>query len=187
MTNKKVILAILAGVAITAAIITWLMFGDKPVKVETGNGISAQINATLKNTVVKREQAGKILWEFKVGELENDHVKKIGYLKGITGKVYRSDGSVIEVSADRGSVENDMNDFALEGGVKAILSSGGKIIADKVSWKQKDELITAEGNVEFYKGEWMAKADLIQTTSAFEKIKLKGHAKVEKGGEYNDK
>lgn len=187
MTNKKVMLAIVAGIAITAAIIAWLVFGGEPVKVETGNGVSAQINATLKNTVVKREQAGKLLWEFKVGELENDHVKKVGYLKGINGKIYRADGSVIEVNADKGYVENDMDDFALEGNVKATLNSGGKIVADKISWKQKDELITAEGNVEFYKGEWMAKADFVETTSAFEKIKLKGHAKVEKGGEYNDK
>ncbi len=187
MTNKKVILAIAAGVAITAAIIAWLVFGSKPVEVETGNGVTAQINATLKNTVVKREQNGKLLWEFKVGELENDHVKKIGYLNGINGKIYRSDGSYIDVKADKGSAKLDMNDFALEGKVVAVLNTGGKISADNISWNQKDELITAEGNVEFYKGEWMAKADYAETTSAFEKLKLKGHAKVEKGGEYNDK
>lgn len=187
MTNRKVILAILAGVAITAAIIAWLVFGSKPVEVETGNGVSAQINATLKNTVVKREQDGRLLWEFKVGELENDHIKKIGYLNGITGKIYRSDGSFIEINADRGSAKLDMNDFALEGKVIAVLNTGGKLSADRIVWNQQEELISAEGNVEFYKDEWMAKADSAQTTSAFEKIKLKGHAKVEKGGEYNDK
>lgn len=187
MTNKNVILAILGAVAITAAIIGWLVFGSKPVTIETGKGVTAQINATLKNTVVKREIDGKLLWEFKVGELENDHVQKLAYLNGITGKIYRSDGSFIDVTADRGSMKIDMNDFALEGKVKAVLNTGGKIMADKVSWKQDSELITAEGNVEFYKDQWMAKADFAQTTSAFEKLKLKGHAKVEKGGEYDDK
>lgn len=187
MTNKNVILAIAAGIAITAAIIAWLVFGSSPVNVETGNGVSAQVNATLKNTVVKREQDGRLLWEFKVGELENDRIKKIGYLKGITGKVYRSDGSFIDVKADKGSARLEMNDFALEGNVVAFLNTGGKISADKISWNQKEELITAEGKVELYKGDLMAKADFAQTTSAFEKIKLKGHAKVEKGGEYNDK
>lgn len=187
MTNRNVILAILGGIAITAAIIGWLVFGSKPVTIETGNGVTAQLNATLKNTVVKREMDGKLLWEFNVGELENDHIKKLAYLKGIEGKIYRSDGSVIDVSAEKGSMKIDMNDFALEGKVKAVLNTGGKIMADKVSWKQKNEIITAEGNVEFYKDEWMAKADFAQTTSAFEKIKLKGHAKVEKGGEHDDK
>ena len=42
--------------------------------------------------------------------------------------------------------------------------------------------ITGGGNVKMIKGEWKATADTAITTSAFQSVKLKGNAKVEKGG-----
>ena len=75
------------------------------------------------------------------------------------------------------------NDFALEGNVKAINSSGGKLFADKVEWIQKGEQIIATGNVKLYKDEWFASADKAATTSAFNTLKLQGNAMVEKGGD----
>ena len=47
--NKKVILSVLAGIVIAGAIIAWLMLsGDKPITVKPGDGVTAQINASLK-------------------------------------------------------------------------------------------------------------------------------------------
>ena len=93
MKNKKVVLSVLAGIVIAGAIIAWLMLsGDKPITVKPGDGVTAQINASLKNSMVKREKDGKKLWEFTVEEVVNDKAKNTAYLKGIKGKVYRADG-----------------------------------------------------------------------------------------------
>lgn len=74
--NKKVILSVLAGIVIAGAIIAWLMLsGDKPITVKPGDGVTAQINASLKNSMVKREKDGKKLWEFTVEEVVNDKAK----------------------------------------------------------------------------------------------------------------
>ena len=63
MKNKKVILSVLAGIVIAGAIIAWLMLsGDKPITVKPGDGVTAQINASLKNSMVKREKDGKKLF-----------------------------------------------------------------------------------------------------------------------------
>lgn len=178
-------MAIASGVLVAAAIIAWLMFGGSaPVNVDMGNGVNAQLNASLKNSVISRERDGQKLWEFKVEEVINDKVNKTAQLKGITGKVYRSDGSYMDITADGGKMALGSNDFELEGKVTAVLSTGGRLIADKVTWQQKGEIITAMGNVKMDKDGYYATAKKAVTTSAFKKVKLEGDAKVEKGGEH---
>lgn len=184
MKNKKVILSVLAGIVIASAIIAWLMLsGDKPITVKPGDGVTAQINASLKNSMVKREKDGKKLWEFTVAEVINDKAQNMAYLKGIKGKVYRKDGSYLDIVAEKGQAALNKNDFAVEGNVKAVLNTGGELYADKVAYNQAKELITATGHVKLVKEPYTAMGDWAQTTSAFQKLKLKGNAKVTKGGE----
>lgn len=186
MKNKKVLMAIGAGIAIAAAIIAWLMFGGKaPTDIKLDNGINAQLNASLKNSVISREKDGQKLWEFTVGEVINDKLEKKALLINIKGKVYRNDGSYLDIEADSGSMVLGENNFVLSGSVRAEMSAGGKLLADEVAWLQDKEQITASGNVKLYKEEWFASADKAVTTSEFKKIKLAGNAKVEKGGENN--
>ncbi len=183
MKNKKVLLAVGGGIVFAGAVIAWLMFGGKaPGEVNLDNGINVQLNASLKNSVINREKDGQKLWEFTVEEVINDKAAKKAVLKGIKGKIYRDDGSTIDIEADGGSMTVGENNFALEGNVRAEMSGNGKITADKVEWLQSEEQITASGNVKMYKDEWFASADKAVTTSAFKKLKLMGNAKVEKGG-----
>ena len=62
MNNKKGVLAVLAGIVIAGGIIAWLMLGgNKPVTIKPGEGVTAQINASLKNSVLQREKDGRKL------------------------------------------------------------------------------------------------------------------------------
>lgn len=184
MKNKKVIMAIVAGIVIAGAVIAWLMLsGDKPTNVKIGKGVSAQINASLKNSVIKREKDGKPLWEFKVAEVINIKQNNKAILKGIKGQIYRRDGSTIDIVADRGEAYMNKNDFTVAGNVKAVLTTGGEFYADKVIWVQTKDAITALGHVKVIKDAYTAEADEVRTTSAFQKFNLKGNAKVTKGGE----
>ena len=184
MNNKKVILSIAAGIVVAGSLIAWLMLGgDKPVNVNLGKGVSAQLNASLKNSVLQREKDGKKLWEFTVAEVINDKAQNMAYLKGIKGKVYRKDGSYLDIVAEKGQAALNKNDFTVEGNVKAVLNTGGELYADKVAYNQAKELITATGHVKLVKEPYTAMGDWAQTTSAFQKLKLKGNAKVTKGGE----
>lgn len=184
MNNKKGVLAILVGIVIAGGIIAWLMLGgNKPVTIKPGDGVTAQINASLKNSVLQREKDGRKLWEFTVEEVVNDKAKNTAYLKGIKGKIYRTDGSYLDISADKGSADIKGNDFSLEGNIKAVLNTGGELYADKITWNQTKELITATGHFKLHKDAYTATSDSAETTSAFKNVKLKGNAKVEKGGE----
>ena len=145
----------------------------------TGDQKLDDYNVTLKMT----QEVEKIIKEFTVEEVVNDKAKNTAYLKGIKGKVYRADGSFIDISADKGSAGMKSNDFFLEGNIKAVLNTGGELYADKISWNQEKELIMATGHFKMHKDAYTATADSAVTTSAFKHIKLKGNAKVEKGGE----
>lgn len=182
--NKKMFMAIGAALVIAVGVVSWLIFGGKAVRVNVGKDTTLQIAATLKNSVVSRESEGKKLWEFSVGETMADKNKNNLVLKDIKGKLYQKDGGVIEVSADKGTMVNTKNDFTFEGNVKASDSKGTVFTCDKINYKQeKDQnIITAIGNVVLIRGENKASADWASTTTELEVVKLKGNARVEKGG-----
>ena len=59
--------------------------------------------------------------------------------------------------------------------------------ANKVEWKQKQDILTATGAVKVIKDDMMATAERITTSSKLEHFKLKGKAHVERGGKYEEK
>lgn len=185
--NKKGIMAILVGLFIACAVIGWLFFGGtRPVDVVIDD-VHLKTNASMKDTLLSREQDGKKLWEFKVKGLE--HEKQSGKLSllGIEGRVFKEDGTYIDVWAEKGTSNMKGNNFTLEGKVKGIMSNGGKITCDRISWTQKGEKIDAFGNVTIVKSPYIATGDEAHTTGALKNLQLKGHAKFVKGDEVNDK
>lgn len=180
--NNKMVMTIAGAVVIAVGIISWLVFGGT-AKIPVGNGVSVTTNATMKNTTITRESDGKKLWEFTVGKATSDKDRNRIVLNGIKGKLYRKDGSFIDVVADKGVALTNKNDFSLEGNVKFTDSEGSELTTDKINYKQDKQIITATGHVVMKKGVYRAYADMATTTSALENVKLKGHAKVEKGGQ----
>ncbi len=179
MKNKGLLL-IAGGIAIAAIIIAWLMLGGEAPKNPDNLGDDG-VSAVVKHTSISREQDGRKLWEFSVEELESISGSGEAVMKGVKGKIYREDGSVVDVVAGGGRINNDNKDFALDRGVKATLSTGGEITAQEVRWQQKDDVITASGKVKVVKDEHTALADKIVTSSKFDHFKLSGHAEVQKG------
>lgn len=190
MKNKGMLLGVACGVVIAGGIITWLLSGKAtPITIGGGNGVTVQANTNMKNTKVSRDKDGVKLWEFDVAEVEQDKKNNKAILKGIKGKVFRKDGSYIDVVAEKGeaTLNKKDNNFAVEGNVKAIANTGGKIYADKFTYVEKTKVIQALGHVRMQKDDYAAYGDFAETTTAMEKFKLKGNAKVEKGGIWNDK
>jgi len=180
--NKVVCGSIACALLIAAGIITWLMFGGMgPIEVALDSGVTAKFAATMKNTEINREKNGKMIWHFKVDEVMNDQVAGKMILRGIKGKVYRDDGSYIDVSAKNGEMQNNSKDFVVRDQVVAVFSSDkSKFMADQVTWEDKGKVITATGNVQLWKDDWYVRGDKAVTTYSFEKVHLTGHARVER-------
>ncbi len=176
----KFVRYILAAILFAAAIITWLMFsGKSPMEVKLDNGVTAKFNATLKDSEISREKDGKPLWHFKIDEIVNDQVSNKTFLKGIKGKIYRTDGTYVNVRGDEGEMETDSQNFLLRKNVVAVHSEdGSKMTAEEFTWEQKTEIVRATGNVEFWKGDWYVRGDRAESTSAFKKIRLIGNCRM---------
>ena len=185
--NKNTILAVAAGLAVFFLVFAWLFWGstvpepiDKTKRAETNTAKAAVYNTTL-----NREAEGKQLWELKVGEAvqeDNDLIRA----KQLEGTVYLSNGDEMHVKAESAEIHIKSNDFVLSNGVTARLKQGGFLKADKVEWKQKEDIITATGAVKVIKEDLMATAETIITSSKFEHFKLKDKAHVERGGQYEE-
>lgn len=181
MKHKGFYLMLACCLAVLGALVCWLIFGSKmPLPTTGGDGVTVSVN--MKNTVLSREQDGKKLWEFKIANAFQDNKNKTVTLEGVFGKVYRKDGSFIDITSDKGSLAMGSNDFVLEGNIKAELKGEGYLTADRIEWQQKTQTITAKGSVVMVKGEVKVSGDQAITTSEFKKLKIKGHAKAEKGG-----
>ncbi|MCD7874504.1 MAG: LPS export ABC transporter periplasmic protein LptC [Acidaminococcaceae bacterium] len=186
MLRNKGFQMIVGTIVIAGIIIAWLMLGGEapsndPVQKETTGA-----NAKVRNTTLAREVDGKKVWEFTVEEVEQIKSSGEAVLKGIKGKIYREDGSVLEVVAGGGRVKNEAKDFELNNKVVVVLSSSGKLTAESVRWQQTEDIITASGNVRLLKDDTLATGDKAITSSAFEKLKLEGNAEVQKGGDYSE-
>ncbi len=180
MNRKTVITSIIAALVIAAAILAWLMFGGSAPENIVVKENAGDVKATVTNSVFNRDRDGKKIWEFTVAEAVEEGNKTL--MKGVKGSVFRSDGSFIDVTGDRGTLFKKSNDFILEGNVDAVLPTGGKLIADKATWNDKKEIITAEGNVRLYRDGWLVSGDKATTTSAFKNLKMEGNAKLEEVG-----
>ena len=177
-----------AGFVVLFLVFAWLFWGstvpeptDKTKKVKTDT-----TKATVYNTVLHRDVNGKRLWELKVGEAVqvNDNLIRA---KQLEGTVYLNNGDEMYVTAKAGEIRTKRDVFTLTDGVTARLKQGGFLKANKVEWKQKQDILTATGAVKVIKEDMMATAERITTSSKLEHFKLKGKAHVERGGKYEEK
>ena len=186
--NKNTILAVVAGLGALFLVFAWLFWGST-VPEPTNKAKKADTDttkATVYNTVLHRDADGKRLWELKVGEAIqlNDNLVRA---KQLEGTVYLSNGDEMYVTAKAGEIKTKSNEFMLSNGVTARLKQGGFLKANKVEWKQKQDILTATGAVKVIKDDMLAMAEKIITSSKFEHFKLKDKAHVERGGKYEEK
>lgn len=186
MKNKQAVLAVGAALVILFGVFAWLFWGSIVPSAGGKKAEGPKISAKVTNTTMSRTENGKKIWEFTVGEAESPDGGNTINFKDIKGKIFLDNGDVMDVSAPKGNAQVKGNDFSLEGGVKAALAKGGTLVADKISWKQKEDILTALGKVKVVHNDTMAKGDQIITSSKLVHFKVKGNALVEKGGKYDE-
>ena len=130
MLRNKGFQMIVGAIVITGVIIAWLMLGGEAPSNNPVQKESSGANAKVRNSTLAREVDGKKVWEFTVEEVEQIKSSGEAVLKGVKGKIYREDGSVLEVVAGGGKVKNEAKDFELNDKVVAVLSSGMRKIRE---------------------------------------------------------
>jgi len=185
--KKMLMTAAAIGAAVLLLVFAWLFWGSSvPEPTDNTKKADTTVKATVHDTVLRRDEGSKKLWNFNVGEatqVDEDTVSA----KKLDGVVYLNNGDEMYVKAAAGRMRVKTERFALTGGVTARLKNGGFLKAEKVEWDQKKDILTATGAVKVVKGDMLATAEKIITSSKLKHFKLIDKAHVERGGHYEEK
>lgn len=138
---------------------------------------------TIKNAYLVEDKQGKKNWELTAETMEVDAVKQENNLTGVKGKLFLENGSIVNLSADKGVLYLKNKDVQLMGNVLVTTSQAEQLVAKELKFTNVDSLITATGEVVITKPGMVAKADKVTADRSFEQIKLMGNALVRKGGQ----
>lgn len=177
MKSSKILLAVVVFILLCVG---WFLY-EKP---EQPKPSVAPVLPTINNARLEEKKVGGGLnWELNIDSMSVDAATQKNILKGIKGKLYRADGSFIEVIAERGEVNMLTKDIRLQDKVAVNSSRGEQLTAKELLFESSKELITATGDVVIKQKDTIAKADRAVTDKEMQQLKLIGNASIVKGGE----
>lgn len=186
--NKKTLLKIiLACLAIVVVIFGWLLSATKVDNKIDKSRVPKVDPYSLDKTQLKEVKNGKLSWLLDVEGLVFDKKRNVNMLKGIKGEFHREDGSIVYVTADEGEADSRSKNVTLTKNPKGVLSTGGTVTGDRITWIDKTQVIIVQGKARIVKDDMIATANKATMWTKDDKAKLEGKAKVEKGVKYDDK
>lgn len=136
---------------------------------------------TYDNNTISEEKNGKRIWILKAGHMDVDIETQDATLTDIEGQFFEKDGRTLTIKAKSGKYTAKTHDIDIEGDVVIESSDGGRLTSDALHWTSSNEKLAAVGNATAAKDDMRATGDAIESTDGFGKIKIIGHAHLEKG------
>ena len=128
------------------------------------------------------DQDGKRIWELTARVMEVDPKTRWVYMTDLSGVVFRTDGTQIDITAKNAVVDPQTRNIELSGSIKMKASDGPTFTADKGRYVAKDRKIFAAGSIRATKDDYVLTANELETDDKFETIVVKGNARIVKGG-----
>ncbi|MBP2665026.1 MAG: hypothetical protein H6Q76_6 [Firmicutes bacterium] len=151
-----------------------------------------QLDDTKKESVVTRMaftgsnltemQDGQKIWDLTARTMEVDPKTSWVYMTDLTGVIYRSDGTKIDVTGKNAVVDPKTRNVEMSGGITMKASDGPTFKADKGNYVAKDRKIFASGSIRATKDDYVLTANELETDDKFDIIVVKGNARIVKGG-----
>ena len=173
MKSTKILIAI--GVFLLVCL-AWFLYKPAP-KEEVKRAIALP---TVANALLKEDKNGRRVWELSIEKMTLDVANQKNKLEGVRGKLFREDGSVVELTSKGGEYDLRSKNIALNGDVVVTTSVGEKLTADSLTLENAQNIIVATGKAVFTKDKTTARADKITTDTKLELVKLLGNAYVSK-------
>lgn len=124
---------------------------------------------------------GLPLWELSAEKIEaNTNIiiftnPKAIYYQGQNGKT--------ELTAKQATMDPKTKDIVMDGQVRAVTGDGALYTSDNLRYAAQDARFYGAGNVVLNRNGTILTGDRIESDNKFEKVQLRGNAKVLKGGE----
>lgn len=132
---------------------------------------------------IKEEKDGKVIWELSAEQIDMDTQTQDAVLTNIQGTFYKEDGKTVGLKAPHATYEHKSRNIKMDGGVDMKTSDGATLTSKEMTWEAAKSMLAATGDVKMDRESDHMKAagDRIESTDAFEKIKIIGKAHIEKG------
>lgn len=140
-------------------------------------------NITFSGSTIVEQENGKKLWEMTAETMQVNNATNKVQLGNFKGTMYRKDGSKLDIVARQAEIDTKTKDIAMEGDIKATSSSDGAVfMAAKANWAGKDRKLFGSGGITLTRGDTVATGDAIEGEELLERVKIKGNARIIKGG-----
>ena len=174
----KILVAIILG--LFAALVVWVVATtpDAPPPIDK---LDPPSTMEYEGNTFTEERNGEKFFEITSGHMVVDVQTKNATFDDFAGKFYQRDGRVVEISAKRGSYNQQSGDIHIEGGVTVTDSDGSKLTSGALDWIGADEVLVATGDVKISKDDMRAFGDRAESRNGLHHFKLIGNARVLKG------
>jgi LPS export ABC transporter protein LptC len=169
-----IVAAFLAGVL-------YYYLREEPVKESTSQS-SVLTRMTFSGSQLREEQDGKPLWELTAPVIEVDSTTTWIYMTDLKGKLYRPDGTKIDVTAKNAVINPRARDIELSGGLRMVAEDGTSLTADKGRYDGKEHKIYASGSIRATQADIVMTADELETDDKFDTLVVRKNARIVKGG-----
>ena len=149
LNKKKIYIILFASLAfIILAAVIWSYIVTRDFRNPNRQKDAVNQMATVKNIVVTETKDGKVYWELYAEKGSYKSSDGGAILINTLGNFYNSDNEVVmSFSSDRGTYSAETKEISLKGNAHVVAYDGSAISADELTFKGKDEDITATGNV----------------------------------------
>lgn len=179
LKNKNFIILGLLIAAIVAGGL-YYFFREEPLEEKKQESVVTRM--AFSGSELTEDQDGKRLWELTARVIEVDPKTRLVYMTDLKGKLYRTDGTKIVLTAKSAVVDPTSRNMELPEGLEMTADDGAGLKADKGRYVAKERKIYASGSVRATRDDAVLTADELETDDKFEMIMVKGNARIVKGG-----
>ncbi len=173
---------LLYGVLIVAIVVGGLYYFFRDESLDETRQESVVTRMAFSGSQLTEDLDGKRIWELTARVMEVDPKTRLVYMTDLTGAVYRADGTKIDVTAKTAVADPKTRNIEMSGSITMLASDGASFSADKGRYVAKDRKIFASGSIRASKDDYVLTANELETDDKFDKITVKGNARIVKGG-----
>ena len=174
---------ILIGLLIFAflALIGWVILSvPEPPEKEEEPKDKKRIMSYENNTLTT-EKNGKRQWILKAEKMSVDVDTQDAQMENIEVEFYNEDGTTLHLTAPKGLYYHNDKNFGVFDGAKMTSSDGAELVANRIYWLSKEEMLVAEDDVKLKKDDFRASGNRMESKNGFTNFKIIGKAHIGKG------
>lgn len=180
--NKTFLAVIAVSLTLVSGIVYYFNKEETAERIVPETETAAPMDISFTASSLSEDKDGKRSWEMDAETIRVDAAAKKIYLKNLRGTVYRDDGSSLRLTAREGVMDTITKDIMLEGDIEATSSDGAILTAPQARFAGATRWFFATGGVMLKKDDTLITGDNLESDAGMEQIRVRGNAKIERGG-----